>query len=95
VSADSCGELVTYLVCAEMYEYIMYTMVSLCSNLLLTGESTHGPSTFYSKMTVSYIMPTHRNDEMQLLLTFSELRNCICSIPQTASDPTFVTTHKI
>ena len=58
----------------EFYEYIKYTMVSLYINLLLSGESMHGPARFYSKLTVSYIKPTHRNDETEVLLTFSEFK---------------------
>ena len=64
----------TYLVCAKLYDYIKYTMVSLYSNLLHSGESMHGPATFYSKSTVSYITPTHKNDETEVLLTFSEFK---------------------
>ena len=71
MSAHNRAELVTYLVCAELYEYIMYTMFSLYGNLLLTGESMHGPAKFYSKLTVSYITPTHRNDETGVLLPYS------------------------
>ena len=29
----------------ELYEYVMYTMVSLYSNVLLSGESMHGAAT--------------------------------------------------
>jgi len=43
VSAHNRGKLVTYLLCADLYEYIMYAMVSLCSSLLLSDESMHLP----------------------------------------------------
>ena len=66
----------------------MYIMVSLCSNLLLSGESMHGHATFYSKLNVSYIKPTHI-DEAEVLLPYAEFKNCIRSIPRTASDPAF------
>jgi hypothetical protein len=58
----------------ELYEYITYTVVSLRSNLLLSGESMHGTATFYSKLTVSYMKPTHRNDETEVLLSYSEFK---------------------
>ena len=66
----------------------MYIMVSLCSNLLLSDESMHGHTTFYRKLNVSYIKPTHRN-ETEVLLSYSEFKKFIRSIPRTASGPAF------
>ena len=43
------------------------------------------PATFYSKLTVGYIKPTHRNYEKEVLLPYSEFKNCIRSTLPTAS----------
>ena len=79
----------------ELYDYIMYNMVSLCSKLLLSGESMHRSAMFYSKLTVTDIKPTYNNDETEVFLPYAEMKNCIRSVTRTASDLYFVTTHKI
>ena len=76
-----------------LYEYIMYTMVSLCSNLLLSVQSMHGPTTFYSKLNVDYITPTHRNDETEYSCHIQNLKIVFGPFRRQLQILHFVTAH--